>query len=133
MRTTFARRRWRRCRQRECATTANFLLTDEHSGAAYGENLFQLQCGSCHAAGGYRGMKRRVDGWDAEFATDILQHIHVLRGTMPPYAGNEEDRKALGAYLAALDPPWQLQVTDANRLEMGEKVFATRAADIATR
>ncbi len=49
--------------------------------------------------GGYRGMRRRVDGWDAEFAADILQHIHMMRGTMPPYAGNEEDRKALGSYL----------------------------------
>ena len=57
---------------------------------------------------GYRGMKRRVDGWDAEFAADILQHIQMMHGTMPPYAGNEEDRKALGSYLASLNPPWQL-------------------------
>ncbi len=106
--------------------TANFLLTDDTASAAYGENLFQLQCGSCHAAQGYRGMKRRVDGWDAEFAADILQHIHMLRGTMPPYAGNEEDRKALGSYLASLNPPWHFEVTDANRLEIGERVFAAR-------
>jgi mono/diheme cytochrome c family protein len=112
--------------------TANFLLTDDTTSAAYGENLFHLQCGSCHAAGGYRGMKRRVDGWDSEFAADILQHIHVLRGTMPPYAGNEEDRKALGRYLASLNPSWHFNITDANRLEIGEKVFAARCGHCHT-
>ncbi len=112
--------------------TANFLLADDPASAAYGENLFHLQCGSCHAAGGYRGMKRRVDGWDAEFAADILQHIQMLRGTMPPYAGNEEDRKALGSYLAGLNPAWQFNITDGNRLEIGEKVFASRCGHCHT-
>jgi mono/diheme cytochrome c family protein len=112
--------------------TANFLLTDDPASVAYGENLFQLQCGSCHGAGGYRGMKRRVDGWDAEFASDILQHVHILRGTMPPYAGNEEDRKALGGYLASLNPAWQFNITDGNRLEVGEMVFASRCGHCHT-
>jgi len=111
---------------------ANFLLTDDPTSAAYGENLFHLQCGSCHAVAGYRGMRRRVDGWDAEFAADILQHIHMLRGTMPPYAGNEEDRKALGSYLAALNPVWKFNITDANRLEIGERVFSARCGHCHT-
>jgi mono/diheme cytochrome c family protein len=112
--------------------TANFLLTDDATSAAYGENLFQLQCGSCHAATGYRGMKCRVDGWDADFAADILQHIHVLRGTMPPFAGDEADRKALGSYLASLNQPWSFTITDANRLEIGEKVFNARCGHCHT-
>lgn len=77
-------------------------------------------------------MKRRVDGWDAEFASDILQHVHILRGTMPPYAGNEEDRKALGGYLASLNPAWQFNITDGNRLEVGEMVFASRCGHCHT-
>jgi len=112
--------------------SANFLLTDDTSGLEYGKNLFQLQCASCHAAGGYRGMKRRVDGWDADFAADILQHIHMLRGTMPPYAGDENDRKALGQYLASLNPEWKFTITDENRLEIGEKVFASRCGHCHT-
>jgi len=77
-------------------------------------------------------MTSRVDGWDAAFAADILQHIHKLRGTMPPFAGNEEDRKALGSYLAGLNPPWQFTITDANRLEIGEKVFNSRCGHCHT-
>jgi mono/diheme cytochrome c family protein/cytochrome bd-type quinol oxidase subunit 1 len=112
--------------------TANFLLTDDTTSMAYGENLFHLQCGSCHAVGGYRGMKRRVDGWDAEFAADILQHIPMMHGTMPPYAGNEEDRKALGSYLASLNQPWHFNITDGNRLEIGAKVFEARCGHCHT-
>jgi mono/diheme cytochrome c family protein len=112
--------------------TAQFLLTDDTSSAAYGKNLFHLQCGSCHAAGGYRSMKRRADGWDAEFAADVLQHLPMMHGTMPPYAGNEEDRKALGSYLAGLNPPWHFNITDANRLEIGGKVFDSRCGHCHT-
>jgi mono/diheme cytochrome c family protein len=77
-------------------------------------------------------MRHRVDGWDATFAADILQHIHMLLGTMPPFAGDEQDRKALGKYLASLNPAWQFTITDANRLEIGEKVFASRCGHCHT-
>jgi mono/diheme cytochrome c family protein len=106
--------------------SALYLMTSDTSSAAYGENLFQLQCASCHAVKGYRGMDRRTDGWDAEFAADILQHLPAMHGTMPPYAGNEEDRKALGRYLAGMNAPWQFTITDANRAEIGAKVFKAR-------
>jgi mono/diheme cytochrome c family protein len=106
--------------------TANFLLTDDTASATYGQNLFHLQCGSCHAEGGYRGIRHRVDGWDSDFAADILQHMPMMHGTMPPYAGDETDRKALGSYLASLNPPWHFNITDANRLEVGEQVFDAR-------
>jgi mono/diheme cytochrome c family protein len=51
---------------------------------------------------------------------------------MPPFAGNEEDRHALGSYLAALNPAWKFNITDANRLEIGGKVFAARCGHCHT-
>ena len=51
---------------------------------------------------------------------------------MPPYAGNEDDRKALGRYLAGLNPAWHFTITDANRAEIGEKVFASRCGHCHT-
>ena len=118
--------------QKGIRQSANFLLTDSTPGVDYGRNVFQLQCGSCHAEGGYRGIRRRVDGWDAAFAADILQHIHILKGTMPPFAGDETDRKALGKYLASLNAEWHFTVTDANRLQVGEKVFEARCGHCHT-
>ena len=118
--------------QKGIAKSANFLLTDDTASVEYGRNVFQLQCGSCHAATGYRGMTKKVDGWDAAFAADILQHIHMLRGTMPPFAGDETDRKALGKYLASLNAEWHFTITDANRLEIGKKVFDARCGHCHT-
>jgi mono/diheme cytochrome c family protein len=112
--------------------TSGFLLTDNTNSTAYGANLFQAECGSCHQVHGYRSMTSRVDGWDADFAADILQHLPMMHGVMPPFAGNEADRKALGSYLASLNPPWHFTVTDANRAEIGEKVFASRCAHCHT-
>jgi len=112
--------------------TANFLLTPDTASSNYGENLFYLQCGKCHSVAGYRAMRWRVDGWDTEFAADILQHIHMLRGTMPPYPGNKGDRRSLGRCLASLNPSWQFTITDANRLAVGERVFGARCGHCHT-
>jgi mono/diheme cytochrome c family protein len=112
--------------------TANFLFTGDTSSPQYGAQLFQLQCGSCHSVDNYRSIKQRADGWDPAFAADILQHLTVMRGTMPPYAGNEADRKALGAYLASLNEPWHFTITDANRLQIGGQVFHSRCGHCHT-
>lgn len=69
-----------------------------------GRQMFAMQCGVCHSVDGYRAMKPRVHGWGTEFSTDILQHLPLLRGTMPPFAGNDQDRAAVGTYLASLSP-----------------------------
>ena len=107
-------------------------MTDDTASPEYGKYLFNAQCGVCHSVEGYRSMKRRADGWDADFAADILQHLPVMHGTMPPYAGNDADRKALGSYLAGLNPPWHFTITDANRIEIGEKVFGSRCGHCHT-
>ena len=108
------------------ANTSKFPLTSDTASTSYGEDLFEMQCESCHSARGYRSMARRTDGWDADFAADILQHLPAMHGTMPPFAGNEEDRKALARYLVSLNQPWHFTLTDTNRTEIGAKVFASR-------
>ena len=71
-----------------------------------GRQMFAMQCGVCHSVNGYRAMTPRVNGWGTEFATDVLQHLPLMRGTMPPFAGNEQDRAAVGAYTwLRLSPP----------------------------
>ena len=91
----------------------------------YGQTVFKFQCGACHSLDGYRAMRTRVRGWDAQFATEMLAHLPLTRGTMPPFAGNEQDRRALGAYLATLAPA---TITAANEMELGRQVFQMRCA-----
>jgi mono/diheme cytochrome c family protein len=114
------------------AKDANFLIATDPSSAEYGYDLFQMQCGACHSIDGYRGLKVRTEGWDAEFATNVLAHLTVMRGTMPPFAGNEADRRALGKFLAGLNQPWHFTITDDNRMDVGAKVFRARCGSCHT-
>jgi mono/diheme cytochrome c family protein len=91
-----------------------------------GRQMFAMQCGVCHSVDGYRAIKPRVSGWGAEFATGILQHLPSVRGTMPPFAGNEQDRVAVGTYLASLTPPGNDQ--DLPPAELGRQVFGRRCS-----
>jgi len=99
----------------------------EEDQVGYGRELFTIQCSKCHSVDGYRGMTKRVRGWDATFAANMLAHLDQLRGNaMPRFAGNAADRQALGAYLATLSPARAETITDANRAEIGKQVFVTR-------
>ncbi len=93
-----------RYREAGMLKTAKFLVSEDPNSAAYGNNLFLIQCARCHSIDGERAMRSRVRGWDAGFAADMLPHLEVTRGTMPRFAGNEQDRTALGRYLASLNP-----------------------------
>src|SRR5271166_1397882 len=93
--------------------------TDDNLNA-YGRELFAIECGSCHSVDGYRAMRKFARGWDAKFGSEILLHLPVVRETMPPFAGDEHDRAALGGYLASLAPATP---SGANEKELGQQVF----------
>ena len=99
---------------------------DARDQLSEGRQIFAIQCGACHSVDRYRAMAPRVNGWSAEFATDVLQHLPKLRGTMPPFAGNEHDRAAVGAYLASLSPALDEQAL--NNAELGHRVFQQRCS-----
>ena len=108
-----------------------FTASDDRSGLAYGRDLFVAQCGSCHTINGYRSMTKRTNGWDATFGKDILAHIQMLRGAMPPFAGNEADRAALGQYIASLNPP--ITYTNvADKTSAGKQAFDIRCGHCHT-
>ena len=91
----------------------------------YGRELFALQCAACHSLDGYRSIRSRVRGWDATFAREMLLHLQLTRGTMPPFAGNEQDRAALGDYLASLAPA---AVAAGGEIDAGRQVYEMRCA-----
>jgi mono/diheme cytochrome c family protein len=114
------------------AAHAKFVAIDAKSDR-YGQELFVLQCSACHSIDGYRSIRKRVSGWDAEFAKEMLAHMDKTRAPMPQFGGNEEDRVALGKYLAALNPPENHDaVSDANRLQIGEHAFQVHCGSCHT-
>jgi mono/diheme cytochrome c family protein len=114
------------------AAHAKFVAVDSKVDD-YGRQLFVLECSACHSIDGYRGMRKRVSGWDADFAKEMLAHMDKMRAPMPQFGGNEEDRIALGKYLAALNPPENHgAVTDANRMQVGERAFQVHCGSCHT-
>lgn len=68
-----------------------------------GEQVFKLQCQSCHTVEGYNGVKILVKGWQEPFIDAQLQHLNQLKGFMPPFMGSEMERKALAKWLYELN------------------------------
>ena len=52
----------------------------------------------------------------------VLLHLALTRGTMPPFAGNEQDRAALGSYLASLAPA----TIAGGEMDVGRQVYQMR-------
>ncbi len=107
------------------AETSPWVEASAGNPHGYGRELFAVECGSCHSIDGYRGMRRFSRGWDAKFASELLLHLPVVRPTMPPFAGDQQDRDALGNYLASLAP---VTPSGTNEKEIGQQVFAMHCA-----
>jgi mono/diheme cytochrome c family protein len=107
------------------AKTSPWVEGNADNPHAYGRELFAMECGSCHSVDGYRAMRKFARGWDAKFGGEILLHLPVVRETMPPFAGDEHDRAALGSYLASLAPATP---SGANERELGQQVFTIHCA-----
>lgn len=107
------------------ARTSPWVDASSANPQAYGRQLFVVECGSCHSVDGYRGMRRFARGWDTKFGGELLLHLPVIRETMPPFAGDGNDRAALGSYLASLAPTTP---SGAKQTELGQQVFAIHCA-----
>ncbi len=68
-----------------------------------GQEIFTLQCASCHTIEGYNGIKPLIYGWDERMIDNALLRLHRLRGSvMPPFVGTDAERKALAKWLAEI-------------------------------
>jgi mono/diheme cytochrome c family protein len=113
------------------AASSKWMNREQSDQIAQGRQMVAMQCGVCHSVDGYRAITPRVHGWDPPFAADILQHLPLLRGTMPPFAGNEQDRVAVGAYLATLSPASgddALPPAELSPAKLGQQVFGQRCS-----
>ncbi len=68
-----------------------------------GEQVFKLQCQSCHTVQGYNGIKILTKGWQEQFIENQIDHLNQLKGFMPPFMGSESEKKALAKWLYELN------------------------------
>jgi len=66
-----------------------------------GLQVFEQNCGSCHMDSPDDPLFLRTAGRSEREIFDAIAKLEVLNPAMPPFAGSEEERKALAAWLAA--------------------------------
>ena len=77
----------------------NKTVTSSNEMAA-GEEVFKLLCISCHSVGGFRNdMLERTSGMKVAEFDSVLDEMGDEEAQMPPFAGNQEERKALSKYV----------------------------------
>jgi cytochrome bd-type quinol oxidase subunit 1 len=67
-----------------------------------GKQVFRLLCSSCHTVDGYNAVRPFVKDWPESYIYEQLGQLNVLKTVMPPFAGNDQERDALAAWLATL-------------------------------
>ena len=101
---------------------------DDGSLEGKGRAVYRAQCSSCHTLDGYLSIRRLISSVDADTVAAILEVMHeqgeayasgaipdttaLAYPFMPPFVGSQEERRALGVYLATLIPAHVAEVRD---------------------
>ncbi|MBN1388186.1 MAG: cytochrome ubiquinol oxidase subunit I [Bacteroidales bacterium] len=71
----------------------------ENNTLEAGSELFRLQCLPCHTVDGYNGVMNKIDRLTERGIEAQLTGMGKVNTYMPPFAGTEEEKKAIAAYL----------------------------------
>ena len=105
-------------------------ITEENK-VAVGREIFRVECQICHGLKGYRDMTGilREKRWTESMIRSRLNSLDkMVNGVMPPFAGTDEEKDALAAFLATLAPV--AEAGPAAKAEIsGEAVFQQYCSD----
>lgn len=82
-------------------------ITPENQVEA-GREVFKIACTRCHTVNGVNSVRDRLhmmygdEPWQTGMIAGYLLSMHQVRPFMPPFPGNEAERRALAAYLVSL-------------------------------
>jgi mono/diheme cytochrome c family protein len=69
-----------------------------------GREVFETYCSPCHGPDAQWPISERLRGRGAAELYDLIGRLPQVREEMPPFAGTEDERRALARYLASLEP-----------------------------
>jgi cytochrome bd-type quinol oxidase subunit 1 len=98
-----AHSRWLRFHLQTFAGKVNGTASENARLIATGKGIFQYHCGACHAYFGYNGITPIIYPWTPELIADAVENLHRTNPAMPPWLGTDAERRALAAYLVALN------------------------------
>jgi mono/diheme cytochrome c family protein len=103
----------------------NRQITSENRSAA-GKELYIHQCYSCHTLGGSNNdLLKLTRNMSYTALSKYIGKIHKIRYFMPPFAGTDEEAKALAAYIVGdLHGKETIETTATDRGQInGQQVF----------
>ena len=72
---------------------------NEQSRWKAGAYLFRRNCGICHTVGGINNINDRLKGRPQDGIYVLLGHTHETIPFMPPFSGNDQERRILSEFL----------------------------------
>jgi len=73
-------------------------ITDDNMLEA-GAEIFRLQCMACHTVDGYNGVLNKSDRLTERGLEALLTGMGKVNSYMPPFAGTEQEKRAVAAYI----------------------------------
>jgi mono/diheme cytochrome c family protein len=87
----------------EAEAVARYLMdnTPKEPVSNDGQAVWNRRCGQCHSINGvFRPVAGAFSGQNPEDIAETIRSIEVMSDQMPPWTGNDIERKALAQYLA---------------------------------
>jgi cytochrome bd-type quinol oxidase subunit 1 len=81
------------------ARWASVKEVSEENRMEAGAEILRLQCLSCHTIDGYNGLINKSDKLTERGLEALLTGMGKVNSYMPPFAGTDQEKKALAAYL----------------------------------
>ena len=92
-----------------------------------GADLFRHACRSCHTVDGYKALKPYFDGTDEPFIAAMIRGVRVMRGSMPPFLGTENESKLIAGHVYRLTDQRSLaEIYGLSGADLGRKVYEIR-------
>jgi len=70
-----------------------------------GEAVYRAACLRCHSVDGYNAVRPLVRSWSRETIRHLLDRMHEVKLSMPPFPGTDAEKEALADYLVSLRKP----------------------------
>ena len=77
---------------------------DPHALERAGEEVFRVQCASCHTVNGYNSIRFAVKGWSWVMIDYQLAHLSALKGFMPPVRRDRRGATGFGRLAGEFEP-----------------------------
>jgi mono/diheme cytochrome c family protein len=92
-----------------------------------GADLFRHACRSCHTVDGYKPLAPALSGTDPAFVGNVVRATGIMRATMPPFLGTDDEADLIASHIRArIDTRPLGEIHGLEGAALGRRVFDVR-------